>query len=254
MGRRATVMLVLVGLSAGTLSGATLATFTSSRSNLNNSFAAASSFGIEFVKHIGAAACGGASTAITVPAGGVAAGNTLLLRVSIHNVSTGTISATDSRSNTYTLDADGVFPTKGRMAIVSANVGTALQSGDTITVTHPDSKSEAVVIDEFSGIASSGRVDATGTGGDKSTTPSATATTTTANTLLLGGVWHRNNPAFTQATGWSDLTFQGTDPGCEMSRNRGGYRIVSSTGTYSYNPTIGGAEEWAAAVVAYKAA
>ena len=53
-------------------------------------------------------------------------------------------------------------------------------------VTHPDVNSEGIVVDEFSGIASTNRVDDTGSGSGQSTTPAASVVTTNANDLLYG--------------------------------------------------------------------
>src|SRR4051812_40717199 len=59
-----------------------------------------------FVKTVGTASCGGTSDAVTVPAGGVAAGHTLIVRLSNRSNNVGAVSASDSKGNTYTLDAD----------------------------------------------------------------------------------------------------------------------------------------------------
>jgi hypothetical protein len=74
-----------------------------------------------------------------VPAAGIAMGNRIILTFGL-NPSSGTISSSDSRTNSYTVDrsvTNGSGTTGVRTVIISAYVGTALTSGDTITCTHP---------------------------------------------------------------------------------------------------------------------
>jgi len=211
--------------------------------------------GIAFVKNIGNASCGTTSNVITVPAGGVAAGNTLIARVGIrHGTPTGTVTVTDSKGNTYTLDKD-VTGAGVRVLVFSANVGTALAAGDTITVNYPTSfNSTGVVVSEYSGISATNRVDTTGSATGNSITPSANLTTITANTLVYGAVATTNHPLYTEASGWTTDVDQA--PGCGGSQgnstNHGAYRVVSTTGAYTYNPTLSTGMPWAEAIVAYK--
>src|SRR5262245_4197679 len=62
---------------------------------------------ITFVKNIGTneSATAGTTISVTVPAGGVAAGNTIILALAMQGAA-GTVSATDTASNTYTVAAD----------------------------------------------------------------------------------------------------------------------------------------------------
>ena len=205
-----------------------------------------------YVKNIGQASCGSTSNAVTVPAGGVAAGHTVIVRLGLRGGTSGAVSATDSRGNTYTVDSDSVG-SHTRTVILSAHVSTALTSGDTITVSHP-SATAGVVASEFSGIASSSRVDSSGSGNGNSNAPSATLTTTTANDLLYGGFASQNMRNATEASGWTTDTHQMADCGGSSSQatNHGAYRTASTTGSYTYNPTITHSERWTAAVVAYR--
>jgi len=209
---------------------------------------------ISFVKLVGTRTCASTSSAITVPAAGVAAGNTVVIRVTLRNPSSGTISATDSRGNTYTVDANVANGTSMRTTLVSAYIGTALASGDTITVSHPSSGSSAAVAGEYSGIVATGRVDVTGTATGNSATPSASVTTTAGNRLIVGLVGSANHRTWTEASGWTGLTHVqascGGSPG--NSDNHAAYRIESSAATYTYNPVRSQSDVWAEVVVAYK--
>ncbi|HYY05196.1 MAG TPA: hypothetical protein VE997_01365, partial [Candidatus Limnocylindria bacterium] len=96
--------------------------------------------GIAFVKNIGTnqSQTSGTSIAVSVPAAGVAAGNTVIVTFAMDPVS-GSVTCADTKGNTYTLDADVMNGTSGsgngvRTVVFSAPVTTALVSGNTITV------------------------------------------------------------------------------------------------------------------------
>jgi hypothetical protein len=207
---------------------------------------------IAFVKNVGQASCSGTtSMTVTVPTGGVVAGDTLVVRLMLRGTTSAAVTASDSRGNTYTVDKDQLNSDQ-RIVVFSANVATSLAAGDTITVTYPSANSQGVVVDEFSGVAASERVDATGSASGNSTTPSASVTTTNASDLLIGAVSIANTQTVTQPAAWTGLTTQSLS--CGNSTNIGAYKPVSATGTYTYNPTVSNGSRWAAGVVAYKAA
>src|SRR5689334_11132517 len=85
---------------------------------------------IAFVKNVGSngSASTGTTLSVTVPAGGVAAGDTVLVAVAI-DPATGTVSVADSRGNAYTNNADIQQGTSGsstgvREVILSARLTT----------------------------------------------------------------------------------------------------------------------------------
>ncbi len=213
--------------------------------------------GIAFVKNVGSVACGTTTNVITVPAGGVAAGNTLISRVTMRagTVGTGTISIVDSKGNSYTVDKNAVNGNV-RMVVLSANVTTALVAGDTITVTYPSVNPSATgfVVTEFSGIPATNRVDVTASATGTSTTPSVSATTINSTALVYGALVVLNNPTVTEASGWTLDTNLSTSCGGAQgnSINHGAYKIVSVAGSYTYNPTLGGSLAWVDEIVAYK--
>ena len=126
-----------------------------------------------FVKNIGTNAneSSGTSIAVTVPAGGVALNDTILVTFAMDPVAdsadpTHLAGVTDTKGNTYTKDADvtiGSGTSGVRTVVFSAPVGTALVSGNTITVTHPSAAAKAVSVNEFSGLLTGSPTDQSGT-------------------------------------------------------------------------------------------
>jgi hypothetical protein len=143
-----------------------------------------------------------------------------------------------------------------RVAIFSAPVTTALQAGDTITVTHPNtSSSEGLVAAELKNIVGAGRVDAIGQGTGNSTAPTASVTAATANDFIVGAVANTNNRTYTEAANWlllSHLAMSCGGGAAGNADNHAASRFVTTTGAFSYAPTISASGNWAEALVAYK--
>src|SRR5438445_13879570 len=173
---------------------------------------------IGFVKNIGtnSSATTGTTIAVTVPAAGVATGDSVILTLAMADASGG-VTATDSKGNTYSLVADITNASNVRTVILAAHNVTALVSGDTITVTHPSASLRALSANEFSGLSPTSALDQTHTAFGSSTAPSsgATAGTSEAAELLLGamGVAGPISDAFTTGTNYTALTRAGTGIG-----------------------------------------
>jgi hypothetical protein len=205
--------------------------------------------GPAFVKNVGQSSCGTGSAAVTVPAAGVAAGNTLVLRVALRGTVAGPITASDSRGNTYALDADRLGGAQ-RVAVLRARVTTALTAGNTINVTFPASASSGLVADEYTRLANS-PLDVSATAAGTGATPSVSVTTTAASTLLVGAVSSAAQLSSSNPSGWTASTNQSLS--CGPLSNTGHRRLPATTGLYAYNPTLSGSVVWAAALVAYRA-
>ena len=217
-----------------------------------DSAARAITLGPAFVKNVGVASCSATSLSVTVPAAGVAAANTVILRLALRGTTAGAITASDTRGNTYTVDQD-VLNGNQRVAIVRARVLTALTSGNTITVTFPSATTSGLVADEYTRIASATPVDVTGTGSGTGTTPAASLTTTNGYDLLVGAVSISSVATATQPSGWTASTGQSLSCGAgNNATNVGGRRLTSATGAYTYNPVVSASGTWAAAAVAYR--
>src|SRR6266480_950139 len=173
---------------------------------------------IAFVKNIGtnSSATTDTTIAVTVPAAGVATGDSVILTLAMADASGG-VTATDSKGNTYSLAADITNASNVRTVILAAHNVTALVSGDTITVTHPSASVRALSANEFSGLSPTSALDQTHTATGSSTAPSsgATAATTEAAELLLGamGVAGPISDTFTAGTNYTALTRAGTGIG-----------------------------------------
>jgi hypothetical protein len=200
---------------------------------------------------------------VAVPSGmTVAAGNRVLLRLGLRRGTNGTISATDSKGNSYSINGDASNSGNDeRIVVLSAHVTTALVAGDTIMVTYPSGVySSGLVADVLSNVASSNPVDAVGNASGNSNSPSVTSgTTTNQYDFLVGALATQNNLTATTPSGWTGLTDQavGGGSGCQNgsngnSMNVGDYRAVSATGAFTYNPTLNSSVIWAATVVAFK--
>src|SRR5947208_5203441 len=168
-----------------------------------------------FVKDIGAnaGATPGTRIAVTVPAAGVATGDSVILTLAMADASGG-VTATDSKGNTYSLAADITNMSNVRTVILAAHSVTALVSGDTITVTHPSASVRALSANEFSGLSPTSALDQTHTATGSSTAPSSGATaaaTSEAAELLLGamGVGGTISDTFTPGPSYTALTRAG---------------------------------------------
>ena len=114
--------------------------------------------------------------------------------------------------------------------------------------------------DVFTNIASTSRVDSTkARAGPGRQQFSGELTTTTRPTSLSERSAHQNSRTVTQPSGWNGFTSQSLCGGgacrsgrTEDSTNAGAYRTVSSSGSYTYAPTLSGSGGWIEALVAYK--
>jgi hypothetical protein len=252
--RRSTALAVLglIWLVAAT-GGYTVSAFSGQTASAGNTFTAAPSFAPAFVKQLGTATCGGAASSITVPGGGVAAGNTVVVVVVLRGAATaGPVTVTDTRGNAYVVDVD--FTNSNiRKVILSGRAATALQAGDALTVTHPDDDAEAVAALEFSGIREP-RLDTAAADGGLSAAPLVTATTGNDNDLLVGAVGNVGNRSYTEATAWTTVADVPTNCGGGTGRLtlHAAYRLVSSVGSWAYNPTLNANDRWAAGIAAYR--
>lgn len=252
---------LLVGLVIGLAvsGGGTFAAFSNATANPANTFAASSNFasqGVTPVRDLGTAECGNATNSLSVPAGGVPIGNTLVARLAHRSTANTNVTIRDDQQNTWTKDAD-VFQGNVRIVVFSAYITKALSQNDQITVTFPATgEGVSLNVEEFSGIAATNRVDVVGTGVGTNAQPSATVTTTNGNDLLFGAVAGSSNRTFTEPSGWATGGHHAVDCGGASRRldNHSATRSVTTTGTFTYNPTTNFNSAWAAAVVAYRAA
>src|SRR5882724_6754065 len=222
--------------------------------------------GIAFVKNIGTANSGTATTtSITVPAAGVAAGNSIILTFASADAGT-TYSAMDSAGNMYAVDIQGAKAGSVRTVILSAHNVQALVSGNTITLSHPSLPGTAkrgLSADEFSGLAKTGTFDQSQTGNSSGTAADsgATATTAQAAELLIGAIGDDGalNDGFTAGDDGQGGTYTVNASSRAGAGGTGAftinpeYEIVAAAKAYRAKGTIGASHNWAANIATYKA-
>src|SRR5216683_2926869 len=185
-----------------------------------------------FVRRIASAtaAAGGTSTALTVGAPGVAAGDAVVVSVLLSSTSsiTGALFATDTAGNLYT---------------IALNVK-ALAATNQITLKVPSSGEIHASADVFAGVTG---ID-TSAGASASTTTFSAGPVTTSQTpeILVGAVGIESGSSPTWAAGWSPL------PALAISSDYldSAYQVVNTTGPFSATGTTRGT--WMAAIVALK--
>ncbi len=215
-----------------------------------------------FVQTVGSATAQttGTTLSITVPAGGVPSGHTVILHT-LSDIMNNGPSVTDSRGNTYTRDRSA--PDSGstiRFSVFSCPITTDLQAGDTITITFPSSSTTRIaVVNEYSAVLNPVVVDVQNGKAGTGISPNINATTTHASDLLIAsvGVAGDSTDSYTPDIGnaWTALTRVGTTGGA-FGANRTidpAYRSVPAAGVYTFAPSLGTSSAWVAFLIAYEA-
>lgn len=209
------------------------------------------------------------SLAVTVPAGGCAFGNLVVVRFAGFNLQggTGSVTIADTRSNTWHLDFAKTNITDGINQVWSSVLTTALQSGDTITVTFPaNNNNYAMGADEFTGMGPlAGQpwaVDGTGATGS-STTPSDTLNPGATTPAVL---WYAplfvaspSTDTFTEDStntvggAWTSLTAAPSASGAQTQSTRAAYKVpnTSLSSSQTWAPTLGTSRGWIETLIVY---
>ena len=207
-----------------------------------------------WVKKVDEAVGTATSLVLTVPTGGVAAGD--LLIITGGQATNGAISSvTDSRGgNTYNVDVSRTTVNTGS-TIVSCVVAVALQAGDTITVNFPANLSCAAAAHQFTppaGKRFSATVDKTASNSSTSTTPSsgATATLSQADELCIGAISYANVAAgFEPDSGWTPLSGAQNGSGGVTDPF---YKVVAATTAVTASGVVAPSLAWNAVVATYR--
>ena len=201
---------------------------------------------IAFVKHVGSGTSSmSTTTAVTVPAAGVASGTMCSLRIEL-NVR-GTVTVADTQGNTWTERKQQDYGSVSRLHVFDCAVGTTLASGNTITATHSKGDGQSAV-DQWSGVGAF-VIDASATG--TSTTPSSGAITTGADSLVLGVVANAGTTYTEDADSdggdtWHTLTAMADEV-------YAAYKIPTSGVSQTYNITLDASHAWAAVIAEWAA-
>ena len=229
---------------------------------------------ITFVKNGGVASAKGVSVTsftITVPAGGHAAGN--LLVVVAGNSTNGSppqlASASDARGNSYApIELGNTSSPTLRATILASVLTTALQAGDLITVSFAGGigvvQAYAAVTSEFSGVTVTEDVASTFAIATSTAMSVGPITPPSAVTLVLGAAyWQDPTTDFTTedsdtagGVAWTNAATTGTSGG-SASSNRSvhfAYKITASSAAQTYNWTLASSVAWGASIAALQQA
>ena len=204
---------------------------------------------ITFVKTIGTGTIsrsGNSTMTITVPAAGVASGNTVIVAASVGTFG-GAVGCSDTKGNSYTIDAD--VSSVARQFVCSSHVTNALTSSDMISLTYPGfSGMTTAIASEFSGISS---VDQHHAGSGNSAAPSSGAVTTgSAKELVFAAISHSGTStlALGCGAGFAGKFVAGTGGGTKTIDV--GYQVTAAVGSFSACGTLSPSGVWWQAAVA----
>lgn len=170
-----------------------------------------------------------------------------------------TITVSDTRGNTWQTDGAGVINgTTVSIRMFSTRVTTALQIGDTVTVTMSNTRVRAAVIGEaFDDVDTGTRLDQHTTAASSGTTLSVgpTGVTTEAEELVVAAFGYAGLPPATMVAGAGYTASQtvGTSAG---SSDRGvalEWKYVNATGTQTADATVPASTTWVGQIATYKA-
>jgi hypothetical protein len=185
---------------------------------------------------------------------GVPAGRRLVARLATGKA-LGPVSASDSRGNTWTLDAEKSDDAQlVRAVVLSAHVSQPLAAGDIITVKFPAAANAALIVDEYAGVAPGAAVDKKASQSGQSATASSPAVTTTGpNQLLVGHVATRGKADqvnLLPGSGWTASANLRADTRWALSM----HRVALAPGSFTASAGLGVSTGWAAVLVAYRPA
>jgi len=189
----------------------------------------------------------------------ISSGHTLLVGVAVDTTNgAGTLTATDSKGNTYTNNANAISSTTAGVTIFSAYITAALTTSDTLTITDSTVTHSrwAVSGSEFDNLIQNGfDVKSTGTG--HSVSPSSGSTAATQNTyeVVYGAVafGRSSSQNFTPASGYALATQVNTAAGSSDRSMASMYRYFSASSTFAASGVLTATSTWAAAVATYTA-
>ena len=219
---------------------------------------------ISYVGYIGSATSKASGTELSITTNqAVAAGDDIIIVYATDPSSGLTISVSDGAVNTYNEVAVAINQAQLRTYIFAAYNVRALPNGSSITITaNNEVTARAAVVSVFRGLLDSGALDKTSTGendGSATASSGATASTTQANELLIGGIGTEGPDGDTAGTWQNSFTAGprlGTTGGTADTNITAsmGWRIVSAIGTYTASKTGMTARDHASAIATFKIA
>ncbi len=199
---------------------------------------------IAYQGSVATSAATGSGTGLTLPVGrAVRAGDTLLVSAMLTNTDAGTVSATDSQGNVYSVLSDRPDGSGDRTLVLASIGAKPLSTSDTITLGYPASGEHHVSVQEFSGVTAVDQgASATGPAGTP-VNSGATATTGAANELVFAtaGIQGGENLAWNAGFTAQPTLFVSEDQLATA------YQLVSATGSYAATGIA--THQWMASVV-----
>jgi hypothetical protein len=205
---------------------------------------------ITFVKHIGN---GTSLGAITVPTGGVAVGDLLVLRC--HSYSGGgapTWGVTDTKGNTWVATCSQLSALGTTYAQMFHCFVTSALVATTDSITLGSSTALTVAIDQFTGVGTTHSSPA-GTASGSNTTVTVSKTPASSGSLIVGFYGAQDATGLATADSdtlegsWSTLTSLSNG----SRRNQAQYKVVTGTSAQTYNPVKAGYSDWYAVLAAF---
>jgi hypothetical protein len=190
-------------------------------------------------------------------ASGVAAGDTIVIGVGAQGA-VGVLSVADSKGNTYAVDSAAQYlaavGAKSTTALITAPVTTALDPGDTITVTVSRGDAWGFVAEDWTGLTSLDQTGAADSAGAATTTVSVTTAGATGATpeIAFAVVTANSTPAISSGSGASLLADVLLDSGGVTRKLGIEYTILGSAGAVTAGFTLGSARYWVAVVGTYR--
>jgi hypothetical protein len=180
------------------------------------------------------------------------AGTLVVVRYATRSNDEAATTVSDSANNGYTLDAAahnlGVG-TSPRIDIFSSKLDSALPAGSTITVTHADTRANAVAIDILP--ATAGAIHKAEATGSPPSGPTL-GIDVTEPSILYAASAIPNNPAVTEDTRWTQLASADTDcGGAPGNMHMFAHYKLAGPGTHDFVTELDENYVWAAAIVAY---
>jgi parallel beta-helix repeat protein len=177
--------------------------------------------------------------------GGVAAGDLMVVTVQLTGTSTGAVTATDSKGDTFAVASDISDSSGDRLVTLYGVTVNGLAVNDTITAHFPTAASNRVTADEVSG-ASTVDQQSAASGSGSTFSSGATGTTSQAGEFVFAAVGTFGGTSLGWDPGWRTLTTY-TMGSTALGR---AYQVPSSTGSFTATGSASG--NWLAEVVAFK--
>jgi len=190
-----------------------------------------------------------AATTIAAPAANHTTGNLLVVFVGFYSTSVTVSSIGDTAGNTYTK----ITSIKDSYSTIECWYAKNITGNANNVVTATFSASvtyRGITVDQYSGCDTSAPLDQYNTGTGNDTAPiTGNITTTTANEVLVAGVYLLYTKTITAGTNYTLRTLTNPAPSKGASEDR----IVSATGTYNATFSLSDSTPWVSIVASFKA-